>query len=118
MIARVVLFILLLPLVSTTFASTGRCEGPDPSLGIIQITGGTADSTFYVDDRNYVQGDGIWLYAETNGVWSGHAVGAYFGDPNHVDLQRGPVSLFGSIVPDDMPTCIDDPYFSSDLNIL
>ncbi|MFA5860585.1 MAG: hypothetical protein WDA16_02715, partial [Candidatus Thermoplasmatota archaeon] len=65
----------LLPLLTTTAAPTDFCAGQQPALGILQVTGGTADTTFYVDDRNYVTGNGLWIYEETNGVWSGHTAG-------------------------------------------
>lgn len=110
------MFLALVPLVPVAHASTGPCEG-DFSLGIVQITGGTADSTYYMDDRNFVTGHGIWLYAETNGIWSGHEAGVYLGDPDHVDLQRGWNRLFGGVTPDDDWICVDDPYAFSDLNI-
>jgi hypothetical protein len=60
-----------------------------PAAGIVQLTGGEEGSTFYVDDRNAVTGNGLWLYEESNGVWGAKLPGVYVGDPEHRDLQRG-----------------------------
>lgn len=66
----------------------GRCDGGDNvALGIIEVA--TPAATFYVDDRNYLDGNGVWVYQETNGV-------------EH--LQRGGAS---PIVPDDSEVCTD-----------
>jgi hypothetical protein len=70
----------------------GACDVPgNVALGIITIGSGKADSmTIYLDDRNYVQGNGLWLYLESN----------------HQDrLQLGGSSI---IIPNDNEICIDD----------
>ena len=48
-----------------------NCSAPEGqvALGVVQI-GNDASATFYVDDRNYPTGNGIWLYQESNGVFS------------------------------------------------
>ena len=64
----------------------GDCDGKgNVALGVIDVAG-----TAYIDDRNYAQGNGIWIYLESNGV-SG--------------LQRGGSS---PVVPDDNEICYDD----------
>ena len=94
------------PIVARAGSDAPYC-GSDgqPALGIVQVTAGRADATVYVDDRNYVSGNGIWLYAETNGMWTPKFAGVYFGDPRHEDLQRGGGWCF---VPCDMLWCMDD----------
>ena len=85
------------PFALATHTPQGDCDGGDaPSLGLVQV--GEGDGAFYVDDRSYLFGNGIWVYEETNGVWAA-------GDPAH-SLQRGGASF---LVPDDRETCVDDP---------
>lgn len=70
-----------LAVVTASHDPVGRCDsGGLPSLGIVEVGAGSAESTFYVDDRN-VLGNDVWVYLESNGVWTG-------ADPGH-DLQRG-----------------------------
>lgn len=45
--------------------------------GVWQFTGGTADTTFYVDDHDFALGNGIWILEETNGVWEDKLPGVY-----------------------------------------
>ena len=72
-------------------AAEGRCDSDGaPALGIVQIDLPDG-STYYVDDRNFVLGNGIWLYEESNSIGF---------------LQRGGAS---DIVPDDPEICVDDP---------
>jgi hypothetical protein len=87
----------------------GDCDSKgQPALGIVQVTGGSAGSTFYVDDRNYVTGNGIWFYQEDNGLWTEKPAGVVVGDPEHRDLQRG--SWTCDPTPDDCEICYDwDP---------
>lgn len=114
----IVALIVLTPLLSVANASIGQCTGPEPALGIVQITGGSADSTFYVDDRNYLLGNGIWTYAETNGIWTQKAPGVVHGDPHHEDLQRG-LNAYFALVPDwAEDICTDDPNVIPDSVIL
>ena len=85
------------PFALASHTPQGQCDSEDsPSLGIIQV--GEGDDAYYVDDRNYAQGNGIWIYDETNGIWAA-------GDPAH-SLQRGGASPY---VPDDSEVCVDDP---------
>jgi hypothetical protein len=74
--------------------------GPDGNiaLGVVEID--TPAGTFYVDDRNYLLGNGIWLYQECNGIDG---------------LQRGGSS---PILPDDNEICQDDPSVPPDCFIL
>ena len=65
-------------------AGGGAPEGV-PALGTIDVAG-----MFYVDDRGYPFGDGIWLYQEMNG---------------EAGLQRGGCS---PMVPNDCETRVDD----------
>lgn len=73
----------------------GRCDGGDNiALGIVEVP--TPAGTFYVDDRNYVLGNGIWIYQESNTI-------------DH--LQRGGASPY---VPDDAEICTDTGDFEPD----
>jgi hypothetical protein len=89
---------------AATHDDEGCTSAGQPALGIVQITSGSADATFYVDDRNYATGNGIWLYQEYNGVWEDKDAGVYVGDPEHRDLQRGDHC---DLVPDDCEICWD-----------
>ncbi|MFA5860583.1 MAG: hypothetical protein WDA16_02705 [Candidatus Thermoplasmatota archaeon] len=43
----------------------GACESKDPlALGLVTVSAG--DITLYVDDRDYLFGDGIWVWQESN----------------------------------------------------
>jgi hypothetical protein len=67
----------------------GDCDSKGaPALGIVRID--TPAATLYIDDRNYAEGNGMWIYLESNG---------------EDGLQRGGSSAFA---PDDPETCIDD----------
>jgi hypothetical protein len=86
----------------------GDCDvGGNPSLGVVEIDTPVADPTngggdghsngvYYLDDRNYLLGDGMWLYEETNGIGG---------------LQRGGHSNY---IPDDNEICTDDPNVEPD----
>lgn len=69
---------------TTNGSPHGPCTGPPPALGIIPVGG-----LVYVDDRG-AQGNGIWIYRESNGI---------------PGLQRGGNGL---IVPGDRDLCYDD----------
>ncbi|HVE93577.1 MAG TPA: hypothetical protein VNB24_01560 [Acidimicrobiales bacterium] len=58
-------------------ASTGECDdgGSGLGTGVLDIAG-----IAYVDNRDYLLGNGIWIYLESNGVGG---------------LQRGGASLTG-----------------------
>ena len=100
-----------LPLLAAAFASAivaashtpyRLCDSADqPALGIVEVNAGTAQYTFYVDDRNYVMGNGIWLYQEANGVWVDQGIGMHAGDVTDHNLQRG--SSCGGEFPDLFP---------------
>lgn len=83
--------LLATPFAFASHAPAGACGGGDHALGITPVSGGSADTTYYVDHR----GSTIRIYAESNGIWSGT-------DPAH-DLQRGGTSSMGD------ETCQDDP---------
>jgi hypothetical protein len=80
-----------------------------PALGIVQVTGGSADSTVYLDDRSPL-GHGEEMYLEDNGIWTQKAAGVYLGAANHLDLQRGG---WCSIVACSYEQCFDE---SSNVN--
>lgn len=64
------------------------CDG-NACAGLVMV-GDSPDRTYYVDDRNFVLGNGLWLYEESNGIWvAGDALAS---------LQRGGCS---DLVPDD-----------------
>lgn len=98
-VALVLAFVL--PLATPARASIGDCDSKGmPALGIVEVWG------FYVDDRNYVFGNGVWIYEESNGIYTPRPPGVYFGDPNHEWLQRGSPS---DPVPTGQELCTDDP---------
>lgn len=86
--------------------SWGACDPEYGGLGIVHVmpwpvNDGHAESQFYVDDRNYAFGNGIWIYQETNGVYTGGLEGLLH--PT-LDLQRGGSSPY---VPDDTDICAE-----------
>lgn len=101
---HILAFALLVPLAWATHTPQGACEG---GMGMVEVTGGTAQTTLYIDDRNQVTGHGTWHYFETNGVWVGRGPGVFGDDIAMHNLQRGPNSV---IIPDDFKdVCVDDP---------
>lgn len=112
--ALLVLALLVLPGALATHDPSGRCDsrGRQPALGIVEVTGGSADTTVYVDDRGYITGSGIWLYLETNGIWSAKSMPGIWADgvADH-DLQRGG----SSTMVDETELCRDDPNVMPDL---
>jgi hypothetical protein len=88
---------LVTPLVAAE--AHGDCDSKGAAaLGIVAVE--TPAATIYVDDRNYAEGNGVWIYLESNGA-SG--------------LQRGGSSAF---VPDDPENCVDDSDVGPDTLIL
>jgi hypothetical protein len=86
--------------------TTDACS-PGRGLGEIEVTAGSAQSTYYVDERDVLAGDSFWLYEESNGVWSGRTAGVYaaaIGGNVGADLQRGGNSVY---VPGDFDSCRD-----------
>lgn len=89
-------------IVAASHAPMGGCDGAgQPALGIVEVTTGLAQYTFYVDDRNWVLGNGLWLYQEANGVWTHQGAGIHRGDVTDHNLQRG--SNCGGELPDLWP---------------
>ena len=60
----------------------GRCNWSELNLGIIEVGKGDPAATYYVHDRNYLLGQGVWTYQESNGVYVHGASG-------HDNLQHG-----------------------------
>lgn len=91
--------------------SSGRCGGSYPAAGIVEFTAGEPETTVYVDDRGAIFGN-VWIYAESNGVWTSRGPGVFDADVAHYDLQRGggPAVLF-----DSMETCRDESAAGPDL---
>jgi hypothetical protein len=61
--------VLASPAHAGTYSTAGDC-GPDgnPAAGVVQIgTGANGTPIFYVDDRNFALGNGLWAYQEDNG---------------------------------------------------
>lgn len=79
----------------SALARAAECQGAR-GLGEFEIGDGTPSHTFYLDDRDQLFGNGIWLYQESNGKFVG-------GDP-YQDLQRGGSSRY---VPNDTDLCTD-----------
>jgi hypothetical protein len=97
----------LLPL--APHAAAGDCEAGLFATGEWEFTGGSASTTWYLDDRDYVTGNGFWIYEETNGIWSEKLPGVYANALGYYgtfsDLQRGGSS---PLVPGDNEICTDD----------
>lgn len=75
------------------------CDGY-PCAGTITIGSGRADDplpTFYVDDRNFLLGNGVWIYMESNGKDG---------------LQRGGGTPW---FPDDPKVCMDHSEHGPDM---
>lgn len=58
---------------ATVIAAPGAVAAPaecgaegNPALGVVTVAT-PAGKTFYVDDRNFVLGNGLWIYEESNG---------------------------------------------------
>jgi hypothetical protein len=92
----IVAFLLPLVVADPNCAPECGCYGY-VALGVIEVGAGSADATFYVDDRNYALGNGMWFYQESNGVYDSAADGIY-------NLQRGGSSF---LVPGDDEICDD-----------
>jgi hypothetical protein len=83
-------------------------------LGELEIGDGTAPHTFYVDDRNYFLGNGVWIYEESNGIFTPHPYSPHvygwwdFIYPRNGDLQRGGAGILDPYVPGgDKEVCSD-----------
>lgn len=99
-LATALLAALLLPPALATHEPYGWCESVVPP-GIVEVTTGSEDATYYVDVRDVHLN--VWLYEETNGVWTPRAPGAYRDDAAAHNLQRGGASALGTY-----ETCVDD----------
>lgn len=119
---RSLLMLLLITLAAPALADpyyqsgSGFCGSRgQPALHRIELTGGSAATTIYVDDENYALGNGIWMYAETNELWVDKGPGIYFEGLSNANLQRG-----GStpLVPGDNDICMDAPGFPPDTFLL
>lgn len=115
MATRVLFLIALLstvvPLVPHAAASLGDCDSKgQPALGEVEIGDADPGATFYVDDRNYALGNGVWVYEESNGVYAGPENGGGPLNPA-ADLQRGGA---GQIFLDNEEICTDDPTVAPD----
>lgn len=87
-------------------ASGDVCHGDGPALGIIEVTQGSSNSTYYVDDRGAVLGDGTYLYEESNGIWVPKPAGLYDEVHDYSNLQPGGNSI---LVPGDRDYCSASP---------
>ena len=80
-----------------TASDSAKCgSGGGTGLGIIDVGG-----VVYIDDRDYINGNGIWVYVETNG---------------QPGLQRGPSNPVGLVDPSFNDAC-DDHSGNPDLNV-
>ena len=106
------LLVLHLSPATATHTGVGRCDSDGwPAAGIIEFTSADAQATFYMDDRNYLLGNGMWIYQESNGVWTPQGAGVHSGDTTDHNLQRGSVS---DLPPDDNEICSDIGDFDYD----
>jgi hypothetical protein len=123
---RTLLLFALLALAPIAFADPypqlGDCtSGGTLALERIEITGGTAESTFYVDDEGYLLGSGIWIYPEWNGVWTPKPPGIYSEGHSNENLQRGGSSEIIAASPDtrsDPDICVDNADLGPDKMLL
>lgn len=103
--ALVLALLLAVPLVAAHHdTSIGRCDPEPVGLGIVHVPPfpfHSAERGFYIDDRNYPMGNGVWIYQESNGVYSGGIEGMLHAT---LDLQRGGSSI---IIPDDGDVCVE-----------
>ena len=76
------------------------------ALHRIEVTPGVAAGTFYIDDENYALGNGLWIYAETNGVWVPKLPGVYVEGNSNANLQRG--DFIPLTYPNQYDICYDD----------
>lgn len=105
--ALIILLLITLaaPALADPYPQVGVCDSAGQlALHRIEVTGGSAGTTIYVDDENYALGNGIFTYAESNGVWVDKLPGVYLEGLSNANLQRG-----GSnpIVPTDSEICVD-----------
>lgn len=92
----------------------GRCYGNTAHFGTLELGDGTAERTFYLDDRNHLSGNGLWIYKESNGIYTPRDLPRvqywwawlYAGDHN---LQRGGAAFWSSDTLPDRDSCVDDP---------
>lgn len=98
---RVLLPLLAVVMLSPTLGAVPDDPECDGGMGIVTLSAGTPESTYYVDDRNAVTGNGVYVYQESNGVWYG---------PTHKSLQRGGASPYFTI----HDLCVDDPLVDPD----
>jgi hypothetical protein len=85
-------------------------SGGQLALQRIEITPGRAAGTMYVDDENYLLGNGVWVYEETNGLWMEKAPGLYLEGLSNANLQRGGGPPISASPPghSDPDICTDD----------
>jgi hypothetical protein len=87
MLVATIVALLLLPFIAR--ADDACTSNGSPAAGVVEITGGTADTTAYLDDRNVATGNGVYVYLESNTIWSPKLPGIYVGSNASPDLQRG-----------------------------
>lgn len=82
--------------------------------GIVEVTGGSWGTTFYLDTREDALRDGVSLYEEANGYWHAKPAGVYRDADTEADLQRGGASPY---IPDDaeIEVCEDEVLLVPDL---
>lgn len=89
---KTTLLLLSLTLAAPALAShgVGRCggSGGPVGLGIVEFGAGDPSLTFYVEVRGFFLGEGVYVYQESNGVYSP-------GGAAHDNLQRGGTSPTG-----------------------
>lgn len=99
----IALALLAVPLVAAHHdTSAGRCDPQPVGAGIIHVPPfpwHSAQNGYYIDDRNFAMGNGVWIYQESNGVYAGGIEGMLHAT---LDLQRGGSSI---VIPDDNEVC-------------
>lgn len=79
-------------IVAATHSSHWTCDSRPGDVvivdGIVELTTGEANETFYLD----VRGDSdVHAYMETNGLWTAQGAGVHRGDVTDHNLQRADV---------------------------
>lgn len=84
----------------------GDCgSGGVPALHRVEITGGSALTTAYIDDEDWLLGNGTSFWLETNGDWVPKAPGVYLEGLSNANLQEGGSPPW---IPGDSWICYDE----------
>lgn len=108
-----VALLLLLPALATaTHYSDPICR-PRSIAAVLQGTNEVnligASRTFYIDDRGYLLGNGVYVYQESNGVFTNQGFGLHRTVTTMHNLQRGGDALIAAVPPAAHEDPCDEP---------